>query len=83
MTSIGVCTDTSEAVELFEPQGLYLKPIARLNVSVQLPQIKSPGLSISNWEVMEKLKKMIKPDHFLLIKVSIKNVPGFQRPMCI
>ena len=70
MTSIGVCTDTSEATELFEPQGLFLKPIAKLNISVQLPQLKTPGASISNWEVMEKLKKMIKPDVFLVLKVG-------------
>jgi len=69
MTSIGVCADTSEAVELLEAQGLYLKPIAKLNISVQLPQLKSPGSSISNWEVMEKLKKMIKPENFLVLKV--------------
>lgn len=70
MTSIGICTDVSEAVELFEPQGLYMKPIAKINISVQLPQMKTPGKSISNWEVMEKLKKMIKPEQFLLLKVA-------------
>jgi len=69
MTSIGVCSDTSDAVELLEAQGLYVKPVAKLNISVQLPQLKSPGASISNWEVMEKLKKMIKPDSFLVLKV--------------
>lgn len=69
MTSIGVCSDTSEAVGLLEAQGLYLKPVAKLNISVQLPPLKSPGSSISNWEVMEKLKKMIKPDTFLVLKV--------------
>ena len=69
MTSIGVCSDTSDAVELLEAQGLYVKPVAKVNISVQLPQLKSPGASISNWEVMEKLKKMIKPDSFLVLKV--------------
>jgi len=69
MTSIGICSDTSEAVELMEAQGLHVKPVAKLNISVQLPQLKSPGSSISNWEVMEKLKKMIKPDSFLVLKV--------------
>lgn len=77
-SSFGICTDTSEAVELFGPQGLYLKPVARLNISVQLPQLKSPGSSISNWEVMEKLKKMIKPDQFLVLKV-IKSTLEFVR----
>ena len=51
MAATSVCTDTSDAVELFEQQGLWLKPIARVNVSVQLPQLKTPGKSISNWEV--------------------------------
>ena len=74
MTSIGICSDTSEAVELLEAQGLYLKPVAKLNISVQLPQLKSPGSSISNWEVMEKLKKMIKPDTFLVLKVIFRAV---------
>ena len=70
MASIGVCLDTSDAVELCESHGLFLKPVAKLNISVQLPQLKSPGASLSNWEVMEKLKRMIKPDHFLVLKVS-------------
>ncbi|ESO12524.1 hypothetical protein HELRODRAFT_62550 [Helobdella robusta] len=70
MALFGVCVDTSEAVELFSPHGLYLKPIAKLNISVQLPAMKSPGQSISNWELMEKLKKMIKPEQFLVLKVA-------------
>lgn len=77
-SSFGICNDTSDAIELFNPQGLYLKPIARLNISVQLPQLKSPGSSISNWEVMEKLKKMIKPDQFLVLKV-VKSTLEFVR----
>ncbi|PSN37749.1 hypothetical protein C0J52_22720 [Blattella germanica] len=64
------CNDTSDAIELFPPQFLYLKPIARLNISVQLPQMKLPGKTISNWEVMEKLKNMIKPEEFIVLKVS-------------
>ncbi|XP_013389923.1 A-kinase anchor protein 17A-like [Lingula anatina] len=70
MTAPSICSDTTEAVDLFEPQGLYLKPIARINVSVQLPQLKSPGKSISNWEVMEKVKGMVKPHQFVTLKVA-------------
>jgi GTP cyclohydrolase FolE2 len=51
-------------------QGLYLKPIARLNVSVQLPQLKKSGAKISNWEVMERVKEMAKPFTFPVFKVS-------------
>ncbi|KAK3924041.1 A-kinase anchor protein 17A [Frankliniella fusca] len=64
------CSDTSDAVELFVPQQLYLKPVAKLNISVQLPQLKLPGKTISNWEVMEKLKTMVKPIQFTVLKVS-------------
>ncbi|XP_064637629.1 A-kinase anchor protein 17A-like isoform X2 [Lineus longissimus] len=78
MAGTSVCNDTSDAVELFEPQGLYLKPVAKLNVSVQLPQLKQPGKSISNWEVMEKIKHMIKPEQFINLKI-IKSTLEFLR----
>ncbi|XP_077983790.1 A-kinase anchor protein 17A-like [Glandiceps talaboti] len=65
-----LCSDTSEAEELLAEQGLFLKPVAKLNISVTLPQLKIPGKSISNWEVMEKIKQMIKPDQFSVLKVS-------------
>ena len=78
MASTSVCNDTTDAVELFAPYGLYLKPIAKLNVSVQLPQLKTPGKTISNWEVMEKIKAMIKPDTFISLKV-VKSTLEFIR----
>ncbi|XP_071950286.1 A-kinase anchor protein 17A-like [Antedon mediterranea] len=70
MASTTLCNDTSEAIELFEPQKLYLKPIAKMSISVTLPQLKTPGKSISNWEVMEKLKNMIHPDQFIILRVK-------------
>ncbi|XP_046380469.1 A-kinase anchor protein 17A-like [Haliotis rufescens] len=69
MSNTTVCNDTSEAVELHEPMKIYLKPIAKLNVCVQLPQLKTPGKSISNWEVMEKVKHMIRPEIFITLKI--------------
>ncbi|MBN3320509.1 AK17A protein, partial [Atractosteus spatula] len=62
--------DTSEAVKLCSSQGLYLKPIAKLTVSVGLPQLKQPGKSISNWEVMERLKAMVQPDQFSTLRIA-------------
>ena len=59
-------------------QGLFLKPIARLNISVQLPHLTEPGKTISNWEVMEKMKGMAKPDSFTMIKVA-KSTMDFVR----
>lgn len=70
MAHATVCSDTSEALELFELQGLYLKPVAKINICAQLPQLKTPGKTISNWEVMEKVKNMIRPETFLSLKVA-------------
>lgn len=41
----GSCRDLSDVQPLFSPRGLYLKPIAKVNVSVNLPQLKTPGKS--------------------------------------
>jgi splicing factor, arginine/serine-rich 17 len=68
--SIQVCRDPSDAVALFLPQRLYLKSFAKLTISVQLPTSKVHGKSISNWELMEKLRKMILPDVFSVLKVT-------------
>lgn len=65
-----MCRDPSDAVALYLPQRLYLKSFAKLNISVQLPSNKVHGKSISNWELMEKLRKMILPDSFSVLKVS-------------
>lgn len=68
--NIQVCRDLSDAVALYLPQRLYLKSFAKLNISVQLPSNKVHGKSISNWELMEKLRKMILPDNFSVLKVT-------------
>ncbi|XP_043941075.1 A-kinase anchor protein 17A-like [Protopterus annectens] len=65
-----VVYDSSEAVELYPDQGLYLKPISKLTISVALPQLKQPGKSISNWEVMERLKAMVQPEQFSSLRIS-------------
>lgn len=70
MSVIQTCHDTKDTLDLFRPQGLYLKPVARLNVSVQLPQLKKSGAKISNWEVMERIKEMARPLSFPVFKVS-------------
>ncbi|WAQ99527.1 AK17A-like protein, partial [Mya arenaria] len=73
-----ICTDHSDAVEFFKPGGLYFKPIARVNICVQLPPLKEAGKSISNWEVMERIKNMIKPHGFMSLKI-IKSTMEFIR----
>nr|CAD7590993.1 unnamed protein product [Timema genevievae] len=81
MNVFQTCSDIVDAVELSASQRLYLKPIARFNISVQLPQTKRPGKTISNWEVMEKMKSMIKPEEFTVLKVS-KSTLEFIRFEC-
>uniref|UniRef100_A0A9J8D921 A kinase (PRKA) anchor protein 17A n=1 Tax=Cyprinus carpio carpio TaxID=630221 RepID=A0A9J8D921_CYPCA len=68
MTS--VVSDTAEAVDLCPEFSLYLKPISRITVSVALPHLKTPGKSISNWEVMERLKAMVHPEQFSSLRIS-------------
>ncbi|XP_030642563.1 A-kinase anchor protein 17A [Chanos chanos] len=70
--------DTTEAVRLCPAQNLYLKPIAKMTVSVALPQLKLPGKSISNWEVMERLKTMVHPEQFSSLRIS-KSTMDFIR----
>ncbi|KAK6173370.1 hypothetical protein SNE40_016836 [Patella caerulea] len=79
MANTTLCTDTSEAKELYGPQNLFIKPVAKLNICVQLPQLKGPaGKAISNWEVMEKIKHMIKPETFITLKI-VKSTLEFIR----
>lgn len=57
---------------------MYLKPIAKMTVSVTLPQLKLPGKSISNWEVMERVKGMVAPEQFSALRIS-KSTMDFIR----
>lgn len=70
--------DTTEAVCLSSVYNIYLKPIAKMTVSVALPQLKLPGKSISNWEVMERVKAMVAPEQFSALRIS-KSTMDFIR----
>uniref|UniRef100_A0A8B9Y3B5 A-kinase anchoring protein 17A n=1 Tax=Bos mutus grunniens TaxID=30521 RepID=A0A8B9Y3B5_BOSMU len=78
MAAATIVHDTSEAVELCPPYGLYLKPITKMTISVALPQLKQPGKSISNWEVMERLKGMVQHHQFSTLRIS-KSTMDFIR----
>lgn len=77
MTVTLVC-DPSEAKELCASQRLYLKPVAKLTISVMLPEHTGSTRAFSKWEVMDKLKTMVCPDQFTSVKVS-KSTKGFIR----
>uniref|UniRef100_A0A8C3GCU2 A kinase (PRKA) anchor protein 17A n=1 Tax=Cyclopterus lumpus TaxID=8103 RepID=A0A8C3GCU2_CYCLU len=70
--------DTTEAVCFSSEHNLYLKPIAKVTISVALPQLKLPGKSISNWEVMERIKAMVAPEQFSALRIS-KSTMDFIR----
>ncbi|CAL8320946.1 unnamed protein product [Merluccius merluccius] len=70
--------DTAEALCLCEEYNLYLKPTAKMTISVALPQLKLPGKSISNWEVMERLKAMVAPEQLSALRIS-KSTMDFIR----
>uniref|UniRef100_G3U291 A-kinase anchoring protein 17A n=1 Tax=Loxodonta africana TaxID=9785 RepID=G3U291_LOXAF len=78
MAAATIVHDTSEAVELCPPHGLYLKPITKMTISVALPQLKQPGKSISNWEVMERLKGMVHSHQFSTLRIA-KSTMDFIR----
>lgn len=78
MATATIVHDPSEAVVLCGLHGLYLKPISKLNISVALPQLKQPGKSISNWEVMERLKGMVSFHQFSTLRIS-KSTMDFIR----
>lgn len=67
--NIQTIKNVSDCVPLYLPHSLYLKPSAKFNVSVQLPAAIT-GKTISNWDVMENLRKIISPDKFAVLKVS-------------
>ncbi|XP_044739604.1 A-kinase anchor protein 17A [Chrysoperla carnea] len=68
------CRNTSDAIPLYLPQQLYLKPIARMHITVQLPTNIKADNTVSNWEIMEKLRNMIKPDEFCILKVATSSI---------
>lgn len=77
-TMTTIVHDTSEAVCLSADYNLYLKPIVKMTISVALPQLKLPGKSISNWEVMERVKAMVAPEQFSALRIS-KSTMDFIR----
>lgn len=71
MNSILPCLDWRDSVALSTSQNLYLKPIACITISVQLPadMLKAAGKSVSTWEIMDKIKAAAKPDDIIGMKV--------------
>lgn len=69
MNTIQPIDNDADCVPLYLPQSLFLKPFARINVSVTLPPSVT-GKPISNFDIMEKLRSMVQPERFAMLKVS-------------
>lgn len=75
MTTFKEYDNFTDAVPLFLRRNLYLKPIAKLLITVELPHFKKLiGKSISTLEVLEKLKELIKPYEFVHTKVITSTI---------
>lgn len=55
---------------LYLPAGLFLKPDPKVSIEVKLPEIKQIGVSVSNWEVMEKIRVLSLPEIFVSLRVA-------------
>ncbi|VDO24637.1 unnamed protein product [Haemonchus placei] len=54
---------------------LFLSPLSRIEITIKLPKFTIPGQSISNWDLMERLKKGVAPIQvILLIELSITTI---------
>lgn len=67
--NIQTIRNVDDCKALYLPHSLYLKPVARIHMSVALPSAIT-GKTISNWDVMEKLRNLILPDTFSVLRVS-------------
>lgn len=49
---------------------MYLKPIARINISVPIPPtMRVAGATMSTWEIMDKIRELILPDEFVFLRL--------------
>ena len=56
-----VVQDFTDVRKIHPELDLFLKPIARINITVNLPKVKVAGQTISNWELQVKLKDLCAP----------------------
>lgn len=61
--------NVADSVQLYAPLNLFLKPQANLTITITLPNAVGMGKSVSNFDVMDKLRQMILPDNFSILKV--------------
>lgn len=60
-------------ISFFPTGGLYLKNLALITIEIRLPEIRNPGVTVSNWEIMEKIKEKSKPETYHNIRVGLSS----------
>jgi hypothetical protein len=45
----------------YPPKDVFLKPVYKIQIVVHLSKMRPLNQSVSNWEIRERLKKMLKP----------------------
>ena len=58
-------------ISLYPSGGLYLKSISDITIEVRLPEIRNPGVTVSNWEIMEKIKEKSQPEEYQSLRVTV------------
>ncbi|KAI1709424.1 A-kinase anchor protein 17A [Ditylenchus destructor] len=65
---------SDELIPFFTYRDLYLKQMNKINIVVNLPKLRQLGQSVSNWEIRERLKKMLNNIELLEFKVQDSNL---------
>ncbi|WKX99645.1 hypothetical protein Q1695_014488 [Nippostrongylus brasiliensis] len=65
-----------EVVRFCPALELYLSPLSRIEITIKLPKFTIPGQSISNWDLMERLKKGVAPIEFCSLRVTESSLEG-------
>ena len=88
------CRASPEGVtDLWASSGLYLKPVAKVSITVSIPFVKGKEGSrvVSNSEVMMNIKKLVTPREFKNLKILketntflryLGNAIGFFKNVC-
>lgn len=69
--NIQTIKNVSDCKPLYLPHSLYLKPLAKIHLSVALPTAIT-GKTICNRDVIEQIRNLVYPDTFAALRVSIK-----------
>lgn len=66
--------DSDELLPFYTYRDLYLRPIHKVRVQVCLPKLRQLGQSISNWEIRERLKKMLGKIEVIFVFCSLLKI---------